>query len=222
MPLFKADTCPSGQPIRPNSIAPVRALSVVMTSMALGFGHQVFTPKDPVMRYFVSLAVGLSLAGCGGSAPLAPSPEVLNESFDAGIDDLSQTTASPSADDSFANLLNNVRIDTGVGAVRYDARLDAAAQGHADDMIARNYFRHDSPEGDYVEDRVLAQGYDAEDYGENIAANQRTAQEALDGWQDSTSHNEMMTSDSFEDFGFGYSAKGAATRWVLVMGKEAE
>lgn len=170
------------------------------------------------MRHFVFLALGLGLAGCGGSALLEPSPEVLNESFD----DRSLTTASPSADAGFASLLNNVRIDDGVGAVRYDARLDAAAQGHAEDMIARNYFEHEPPEGDGVEDRILAQGFDASAYGENIAANQSTAQEALEGWQDSHSHNEMMTTGSFEDFGLGYMSKGAATRWVLVMGKEAE
>ncbi len=193
-------------------------MTSVVTDLAIKTSHQ----RIPVMRHFISLAVGLSLAGCGGSAPIEPAPEVLNASYDVGIADQSQTMASPSGDASFANLLNNVRIDTGVGAVRYDARLDAAAQGHADDMIARNYFKHESPDGDDVEDRILAQGYKAEAYGENIAANQRTAQEALEGWQGSPSHNKMMTSDSFEDFGFGHTSKGAATRWVLVMGREAE
>jgi uncharacterized protein YkwD len=42
------------------------------------------------------------------------------------------------------------------------------------------------------------------------------------GWKNSPSHNEMMTADVFEDFGFGYSASGSETRWVLVMGTEID
>jgi len=54
--------------------------------------------------------------------------------------------------------LNNVRIGNGASAVTYDSRLDAAAQGHADDMVDRGYFAHNSPEGDDVRDRILEQG----------------------------------------------------------------
>jgi uncharacterized protein YkwD len=177
------------------------------------------------MRYFVSFAVCLTLAGCGGSAPLAKQPEVLNDSFnDASTDvrDTTQAVESPSGDANFGNLLNNVRIDVGADAVRYDARLDAAAQGHADDMIAQSYFAHESLDGEDVRDRILAQGYTPTAWGENIAANQRTEQEALEGWQNSPSHNKMMTAESLEDFGLGHAADGSRTRWVLVMGTEAK
>ncbi|MEN9010904.1 MAG: CAP domain-containing protein [Yoonia sp.] len=38
-------------------------------------------------------------------------------------------------------ILNSLRIDNGVGSVSYDRRLDAAAQGHAEDMASNGYFR---------------------------------------------------------------------------------
>ena len=185
------------------------------------------------MRPLVTFAICLTLVGCGGSAtvggaaaPTGNQPEVLGNT---GTSDNApyalrdnEIINSPTTDASFGALLNNVRIDAGSGVVRYDARLDAAAQNHAEDMIARNYFAHSSPEGKSAHDRVLAQGYNPRAWGENIAARQRTAEEALVGWKNSPSHNEMMTADVFEDFGFGYSASGSETRWVLVMGTEID
>lgn len=184
------------------------------------------------MRHFASIGICLTLVGCGGSAtvggasdPVAKPPTVLNETFtddSVVLDGSSETFASPSGDVSFGTILNNVRLDVGAGSVRYDARLDGAAQAHADDMINRNYFSHVSPEGKDVHDRIVAQGYNPSAWGENLGKGQRTEQEVLEGWQNSPSHNEMMTSKNFEEFGLGHTADGSDTRWVLVMGTEAE
>lgn len=193
------------------------------------------------MRPLVSLAICLTLVGCGGSASVGGAtpptgqrsdtsqpdqPEVLGNigTFDSEPYTLrdDEIIATPSGDASFGDMLNNVRLDAGAGEVRYDARLDSAAQVHAEDMITRGYFAHRSPEGLSARDRMMEEGYNPRFWGENIAARQQTAEEALVGWQNSPSHNDMMTAEVFEDFGFGYSADGRETRWVLVMGTEME
>lgn len=177
------------------------------------------------MRPYLILATCFALAGCGGTS--APVTRVLGDA-DTFSDEFiaSQDTAtvsrSETGDESFAALLNNVRLETGAGPVRYDARLDRAAQAHADDMIDRDYFAHNSPEGENAYDRIIAQGYSPRAWGENIAARQRTEEEALVGWQNSPSHNQMMTAPVFEDFGFALAEEGVETRWVLVMGTEAD
>ena len=56
-----------------------------------------------------------------------------------------------------------------------NARLDQAAQRHAEDMLARGYFAHESPEGKTVRERARDAGYDWRAIGENIAEGQLTS-----------------------------------------------
>ena len=42
---------------------------------------------------------------------------------------------------------------------RHNDALAEAAAGHAGDMVARGYFDHETPEGGYFDQRILATGY---------------------------------------------------------------
>lgn len=176
------------------------------------------------MRFFAQALTGcltLGLAACGGTSIDA-------DLIDAGLtggttgaaagDVVNQTD---NMDQSFGRILNNIRIGNGASAVTYDSRLDAAAQGHADDMVSRGYFDHNSPEGDDVYDRIVAQGYYPIAWGENIAGRDESEQAALETWQNSPSHNDMMNATTLEEFGLGVSGTGSGTRWVLVMATES-
>jgi hypothetical protein len=107
--------------------------------------------------------------------------------------------------------LNNVRIGNGASAVTYDSRLDAAAQGHADDMVDRGYFAHNSPEGDDVRDRILEQGYIPIAYGENLARGQQSQAGAITGWENSPAHDAMMNATTLEEFGLGMAGSPLCT-----------
>ncbi len=61
--------------------------------------------------------------------------------------------------DRVVTLVNGERSKAGCGAVHTDTRLAAAAQGHSDDMAARGYFDHVTPEGRTLADRADAAGY---------------------------------------------------------------
>ena len=113
-----------------------------------------------------------------------------------------------------------MRIDNGAGGVTYNGRLDAAAQGHADDMVNQTYFSHTSKDGRVVRDRIVEQGYNPIAWGENIARGHPNQADVLEAWQNSDRHNEMMISENLEDFGLGVSGSGSNTRWVLVMATE--
>jgi len=96
----------------------------------------------------IAVTAFLGLSACGGT-----SIELPDGGSVGGVD------GRENEDHTFGRILNNVRIGNGASAVTYDSRLDAAAQGHADDMVDRGYFAHNSPEGDDVRDRILEQGY---------------------------------------------------------------
>jgi hypothetical protein len=50
-----------------------------------------------------------------------------------------------------------------------NAKLLAAARKHSNDMLERNYFAHQNPDGLWPDDRVTAEGYVWRGVGENIA-----------------------------------------------------
>jgi len=56
-------------------------------------------------------------------------------------------------------LVNVERARHGLRSLRSDARLNAAADQHSADMVARGYFAHVTPEGASVTDRVRQTGY---------------------------------------------------------------
>lgn len=85
-------------------------------------------------------------------------------------------------------LTNQERVRYGLAPLVANEKLQKAAQLHSEDMVARNYFSHDTPEGKPFADRITAQGYTWGSASENIAAGQSTAREAVNGWMLSTGH----------------------------------
>jgi len=159
---------------------------------------------------FASLGLGL-LTACGGTTsdvPVSMDPPLMLDRPEA-----------PS-DVSFATLLNSVRLDNGAAGVGYDSRLGAAAQNHASDMLAQNYFSHTGLNGSTVVDRVEATGYAWKALGENIAQGQTSQAEVLTAWTNSPPHHANDINPTYEDFGLGTAGGGSATRWVLVLGRD--
>ena len=160
-----------------------------------------------MIRICLVLALGF-LTACGG----------------AGSTDLNMTTPLPTAptasDVSFANLLNDVRFTNGVNSVTFNARLTFAAQSHADDMRAQNYFSHTGLDGSSAGDRITAAGYLWKTYGENIAQGQTSQSQVMTAWTNSSAHHANNISSSFDEFGLGRAGSGSSTRWVLVLARD--
>ncbi|MEO9323926.1 CAP domain-containing protein [Nocardioides sp. C4-1] len=98
-----------------------------------------------------------------------------------------------------------------VPALSVNTRLSAAAASHAQDMAARDYFSHTSPNGDDPGDRLEDAGYDWRSYGENIAAGYRAAADVVQGWLDSPGHCQNIMG-RFTEIGVGY-AFDADSQW---------
>lgn len=114
---------------------------------------------------------------------------------------------------------NVERARFGLPALTVEPRLALAAQAHGEDMVARRFFSHDSPDGRSVADRVLAAGYHYSVVAENIAAGQRTAPEVVDGWMNSPGHRKNILSRDVSQIGIGFATGGEyGTMWVQVFG----
>ena len=163
----------------------------------------------------VALCAVSLMAGCvssGGGDAMNTEPVFMPSQFP-------QETyqVDPVMDASFATILNNVRLDAGAGPVAYNALLDQAAQGHADDMLANDYFSHTDLNGNRVGTRVTATGYKWKAVGENLGKGHTSEEQVLDGWVNSPAHQAAQTRARYEHFGLARAGTGRETRWVLVL-----
>ncbi|HEX2020798.1 MAG TPA: CAP domain-containing protein, partial [Aurantimonas sp.] len=55
-------------------------------------------------------------------------------------------------------LVNEARAEAGLDALSYSASLAEAAQQHAEDMLERDYYAHETPGGETFADRIREAG----------------------------------------------------------------
>jgi uncharacterized protein YkwD len=124
---------------------------------------------------------------------------------------------------SLLEQVNAARRKAGVPPLRVNPLLDKAAQKHAEDMLARGYFAHESPGGGSVKERAKEAGYEWREIGENIAEGQLSVDEVMKGWMNSPEHRRNILERGFTDIGSGLAAgkgKDGAYRvlWVQDFG----
>jgi len=109
-------------------------------------------------------------------------------------------------DMSIQNLLddtNTQRTSNGEANLNLNALLDQAAQNKANDMAARNYWSHDTPDGQTPWSFITATGYTYTAAGENLAYGFTTAAYTLDGWMNSPEHRANILNAAYKEVGFG-------------------
>lgn len=143
------------------------------------------------------------LASAIASVLLALSVFQLAPAADAG--DLSKLRAEA------LSLVNDARRMQGLNALQPSDRLNSIAQGHAKDMLERNYYSHTSPEGETVGDRFTSSGGSRwKMVAENIArcsgcpvASSERVSDLHRGWMNSPGHRKNILAEGLESFGFG-------------------
>lgn len=114
------------------------------------------------------------------------------------------------------DLVNAEREKVGAAPLTFDQQATDAAKAHAEDMRARNFFSHNSPEGFTPDDRlaaVKATGYSQT--GENIALGQTTAAAVMTAWMNSPGHRANILNPNFTHLGIGVADPGPY--WVQVF-----
>jgi hypothetical protein len=99
---------------------------------------------------------------------------------------------------------NSQRASHGAGALSINSQLNSAAQAKANDMVARDYWAHNTPDGKEPWVFIDAQGYNYTKAGENLAYGYSTSNETIIGWMNSSSHRANMLDTEFTEVGFGF------------------
>ena len=122
--------------------------------------------------------------------------------------------------------VNREREKVGVPPLKRNLMLQTSAQAYAADMKNRNFFSHESPEGETYRERIQRSGYGtitSENcecrsfslaFGENLARGQLTAEDVMDDWMASPGHRANILTEHFIDIGIGIEG----SHWVQHFG----
>lgn len=104
--------------------------------------------------------------------------------------------------------------------LQWDEALERAAQKHADDMAARNFFSHTGSDQSSLIDRVEREQFKWSAVGENIAMGHQDEKTVVAGWKNSPGHCRNIMSPRFKYMGVAVSADGEY--WVQVFADKLE
>lgn len=98
---------------------------------------------------------------------------------------------------------NIQRSQNGETALALNSQLSAAAQAKANDMVARDYWSHVTPDGQQPWQFISNAGYTYVSAGENLAYGFDTSNAAVAGWMNSPTHRANILNTSYQEVGFG-------------------
>ncbi|GAA1157786.1 RNA polymerase sigma factor (sigma-70 family) [Kitasatospora gansuensis] len=150
-----------------------------------------------------------SPARTSAAPPATPSPAT------------SAANRQASAQQQVLDLVNSERSKNNCGPVKANSKLQAAAQGHSQDMAARNFFDHTNPDGNGPQPRIEAAGYRWSTWGENIARGQQDAAAVMDAWMKSPGHRANILNCAFTEMGLGTHFASGGPWWTQNFGAPA-
>jgi uncharacterized protein YkwD len=136
-------------------------------------------------------------------------------------------TSAAAVEGAILCLVNDERTARRLAPVRRDGALEAVAQRHAADMVARGYFAHISPSGGTVDKRARRAGYLTAPcwaLGEDLArapAAMASAEAVVAAWMASPGHRSVILDPDFGEGGIGLVPRapdGDGATFVLELG----
>ncbi len=102
--------------------------------------------------------------------------------------------------------INDVRVEHGESTLARNDTLAAVAREYSCRMAGEDFFAHESPDGDAVDDRILDAGIRFRHVGENLAhlggiAN--PGETAVEGWMESEGHRQNLLRGDYTETGVG-------------------
>lgn len=105
-------------------------------------------------------------------------------------------------------LVNVERAKVGLPALKTDWELARVAEHKSEDMKNKRYFSHTSPTYGSPFDMMKSYGIKYRSAGENIAQGQRSAQQVVTAWMNSSGHRANILNRNYTHIGVGYVADG--------------
>ncbi len=115
-------------------------------------------------------------------------------------------------------LVNQERQKAGVPALKLSDQLNDIATVKAKDMADKRYFSHDSPTYGSPFQMLQQFGVNYSYAGENIAAGQKTPEQVMTDWMNSSGHRANILNKNYTQLGVGFYNGGQyGTEWVQLF-----
>lgn len=105
-------------------------------------------------------------------------------------------------------LTNQERRKQGLADLKIDTELSRVAKTKSKDMQEKNYFSHTSPTYGSPFDMMRDFGISYNAAAENIAQGQRTAEEVVQAWMNSSGHRANILNGNYTHIGVGHDPNG--------------
>ncbi len=150
-------------------------------------------------------------SAAGKTSGSVPAPAPIPAPFPAPGQSSSNTAAE---EQQALALLNADRAANGLAPVRVNSKLAALAGDYAQDMIDRNFFAHNNPEGQTPFDRMRARGINFGYAGENLAINTSVAG-AERAFMNSPGHRANILNPRYTQVGIGVRHSRSGSVYVV-------
>jgi uncharacterized YkwD family protein len=128
------------------------------------------------------------------------------------------TQAEMTQAEAVLKLVNAERKKAGVQPLTLSEKLTSIANTKAKDMADKGYFSHQSPTYGSPFDMLKQFGVSYSYAGENIAAGQKTAEEVMNSWMNSSGHKANILNKNYTQIGVGFVRGGEyGTEWVQLF-----
>ncbi len=140
------------------------------------------------MKKFVLVAL-IAISGFVGVVSLGTAPA---------------TVVQKTAPDTTAlfTLVNEQREDNSIAPLLHSSKLDASAQDKCNDMVKRDYWSHEDPDGKMPWDLIVNRYGNYSAAGENLAYGFNTADYIVFGWMHSPGHRANILNASYKEVGY--------------------
>lgn len=150
-----------------------------------GNDHRPHALRPPSLLIYTVVAIGLKVLTSGALFLYYPSPA-----------QLARVVAQ-----EIVGLANHARLTAGVPPLQVDATLQSSALAKGEDMMTRDYFAHDSPDGRKPWSWINREQYDYIYAGENLAVDFLSAEAIHEAFMKSPSHRQNIMNGKYQDIG---------------------
>ncbi|MBQ8281886.1 MAG: hypothetical protein IJZ25_05770 [Lachnospiraceae bacterium] len=159
------------------------------------------------------------------SAPVTPTPEPSLPEDSEDTEDSEDSTDSDGSEDSeegvhpyvlrIVELVNEERSKEGLNPVTLDTNASNAALVRSKEIV--NNFSHTRPNGSSFTTALKEQGVSYRTAGENIAWGQRSPEQVMEAWMNSSGHRANIMNASFTHIGVGYYQVNGVNYWTQLF-----
>lgn len=201
-------------------LAELNKEGIFITSLPAGHSGQKTTPPGKTTNQGQSAQTGKSTNSGQSSDQGKSSNSGQSTSADQPSSAPSNSSKSSSQlsayEQKVVDLVNQERAKQGLKALKADnSTLSKMARDKAQDMRDKNYFDHQSPTYGSPFDMMKKYNISYSAAGENIAAGQKTPEDVMKSWMNSSGHRANILNKNYTTIGVGYVTGGSyGTYWV--------